>query len=292
MERSSDSPLPQSKIDTHPRVQALSPIAREVYLDLVQHASPDGSVVHKRVQRWLDKPVHSKAFHELMERSLFGTESSDEHYIVLPQTLDQADLFAAGREAESLPTGQGIGAIETEYNGIRFRSRLEARWSIFFDHLNVSHSYEYEAYKLDEKTVYLPDFWLPDQKLFVEIKPQYPSRAEAYKCTRLSEVVRGRVACCIGDPMRQFQTIDYSEPWEARVSGIMFHCNTSYQGHVESHLDENGCYWWCECPVCSAVDLSFEGGSDAVYCGHRVSKGGLDRVKQAAQAARSHRFWR
>ena len=30
-----------------------------------------------------------------------------------------------------------IKAIETEYNGYKFRSRLEARWAVFFDALGV-----------------------------------------------------------------------------------------------------------------------------------------------------------
>jgi hypothetical protein len=29
--------------------------------------------------------------------------------------------------------GGGVKAIETQYNGYRFRSRLEARWAVFFD---------------------------------------------------------------------------------------------------------------------------------------------------------------
>ena len=29
--------------------------------------------------------------------------------------------------------GKAIKSIETKYNGFRFRSRLEARWAIFFD---------------------------------------------------------------------------------------------------------------------------------------------------------------
>ncbi len=30
-----------------------------------------------------------------------------------------------------------IKAIETRYKGYRFRSRLEARWAVFFDALSV-----------------------------------------------------------------------------------------------------------------------------------------------------------
>ena len=31
-----------------------------------------------------------------------------------------------------------IKAIQTEYNGIKFRSRLEARWAVFFDAVGVT----------------------------------------------------------------------------------------------------------------------------------------------------------
>jgi len=65
----------------------------------------------------------------------------------------------------------GIRAIETEYNGYLFRSRLEARWAVFFDNLSVPYIYEPEGFEFDDGVRYLPDFWLPDQHCWVEIKP-------------------------------------------------------------------------------------------------------------------------
>lgn len=44
------------------------------------------------------------------------------------------------------------------YNGYRFRSRLEARWAVFFDALGVKYEYEPEGYKLPNGMCYLPDF--------------------------------------------------------------------------------------------------------------------------------------
>jgi hypothetical protein len=41
-----------------------------------------------------------------------------------------------------------IRPIETEYNGYRFRSRLEARWAIFFAALGVDYEYEPEGFEL------------------------------------------------------------------------------------------------------------------------------------------------
>ena len=48
--------------------------------------------------------------------------------------------------------------IETFYNGYRFRSRLEARWAVFFDALGVEYDYEPEGFDLGNGLYYLPDF--------------------------------------------------------------------------------------------------------------------------------------
>lgn len=53
-----------------------------------------------------------------------------------------------------------IQPIETKYKGYRFRSRLEARWAVFFDALGVEYEYEPEGFKLPNGKVYLPDFRL------------------------------------------------------------------------------------------------------------------------------------
>ena len=63
-----------------------------------------------------------------------------------------------------------IKAIETEYNGYKFRSRLEARWAVFFDNARIKYDYEPEGFELSCGK-YLPDFFLPDFDVYVEIKP-------------------------------------------------------------------------------------------------------------------------
>lgn len=54
----------------------------------------------------------------------------------------------------------GLNPIQTEYGGYKFRSRLEARWAVFFDECNVEWEYEPEGYELPDGTKYLPDFLL------------------------------------------------------------------------------------------------------------------------------------
>ena len=51
-----------------------------------------------------------------------------------------------------------IKAVETVYNGYRFRSRLEARWAVFFDALGVKYEYEPQGFELPSGKLYLPDF--------------------------------------------------------------------------------------------------------------------------------------
>lgn len=77
-------------------------------------------------------------------------------------------------------------AIETQYNGYRFRSRLEARWAVFFDALGVKYEYEPEGYET-EAGWYLPDFWLPEWGCFVEIKPSVPDVGKFDKFISLAE---------------------------------------------------------------------------------------------------------
>lgn len=77
-----------------------------------------------------------------------------------------------------------IKAIETVYNGYRFRSRLEARWAVFFDAEGWTYTYESEGYDLDG-TWYLPDFHLPERNLWVEVKGLFPTDLEYAKFVKL-----------------------------------------------------------------------------------------------------------
>ena len=69
-----------------------------------------------------------------------------------------------------MSTKQTIKAIETYYNGYRFRSRSEARWAVFFDNAGIKYYYEPEGFPVQGTEGYLPDFYLPDSKEFFEVK--------------------------------------------------------------------------------------------------------------------------
>lgn len=68
----------------------------------------------------------------------------------------------------------GVQAIETRYAGCRFRSRTEARWAVAFDKMGLSWQYEPQGYVIEDlkgqRSLYLPDFLLPDLGTWVEVK--------------------------------------------------------------------------------------------------------------------------
>jgi len=98
-----------------------------------------------------------------------------------------------------LPSGE-LKPIETLYGSYRFRSRLEARWAVFFDVIGIEWRYEPEGFDLMEVKIphqpeysdpsgkplwYLPDFYLPKQDYWIEIKPQRPTRGGVIMIERL-----------------------------------------------------------------------------------------------------------
>lgn len=62
-------------------------------------------------------------------------------------------------------------AIETTYDGILFRSKLEARWAALFKSAKLEYVYEPECFELSCGLKYMPDFYLPEFKCYFEVKP-------------------------------------------------------------------------------------------------------------------------
>jgi hypothetical protein len=100
-------------------------------------------------------------------------------------------------------------AIPTRYKGYHFRSRLEARWAVFFDFLGDPWEYEHEGYETPYGA-YLPDFLVAGRAL-IEVKPANTDLAGSWqrwmdvvKQTRLPLViVEGPPECG-----REYLTID------------------------------------------------------------------------------------
>ena len=85
-------------------------------------------------------------------------------------------------------------AIETLYDGFRFRSRLEARWAVFFNAAGIKYQYEPEGFVLQDGTWYLPDFFIEPRDCengvgwFVEVKGNYDDPSGLRKAQLLDDV--------------------------------------------------------------------------------------------------------
>lgn len=93
-------------------------------------------------------------------------------------------------------------AIETRYKGYRFRSRLEARWAVFFDALGLRWEYEPEGFELPGGVRYLPDFRIRgvfgNHDVWVEIKGAPAGVGDMQKVKLLSRTAP--VVLCTGLP--------------------------------------------------------------------------------------------
>lgn len=110
-----------------------------------------------------------------------------------------------------------IKAITTEWNGYRFRSRLEARWSVFFDYAGFNYEYEPEGFELGD-CFYLPDFWIDSLNLWVEIKREEPCHSERSKAFKLAKLLKDNVAIIWGQPWQlsaeEWETRKYPDKWK------------------------------------------------------------------------------
>lgn len=91
-------------------------------------------------------------------------------------------------------------AIETRYGGCRFRSRTEARWAVLFDYLGHRWEYEKEGFELPGVGKYLPDFWLPDLDVWIEVKGGEATGEELARCGALADETGKRVLLVMGTP--------------------------------------------------------------------------------------------
>ena len=175
--------------------------------------------------------------------------------------------------------------IETTFRGCRFRSRLEARWAVFMHALKVPYVYEPEGYDLDDGICYAPDFWLPDQDCFLEIKPVEPSEEETVKAGKLAIFTKKMVMICFG-PI---------EVPSDHGGGDSMHA--IFPPFSREPFGWDSPYLWCHCPHCHRVGIQFDGYADRINCkcpkqtGDKGSNYESPRLVRAYEIARGFRFF-
>jgi len=143
--------------------------------------------------------------------------------------------------------------IQTWYADTYFRSRLEARWAVFFDLLGVKWEYEKEGYDLDG-VWYLPDFWLPDQKIWIEIKGESPTDDEEAKVAALVEETG-----CNGYILHG--TIPGDDDF---ANYIVWYASEDLEGSTIAMSDEG--QYFCICPECGIFGIVYSGWAHRLSC--------------------------
>lgn len=90
-------------------------------------------------------------------------------------------------------------AIETTWHGYRFRSRTEARWAVALSVAGIRFEYEPQGFELPSGW-YLPDFWLPDRKMWLEVKGVDPTPREIALAAELAKGSGAWVLFAVGPP--------------------------------------------------------------------------------------------
>lgn len=88
--------------------------------------------------------------------------------------------------------------LRTTLRDVTYRSRKEARFALALLEMDIPFSYEPVTFSRPSGGKYMPDFFLPRQQLWVELKPQRPHIEEELKCEEMS-AVGFRVACMYGE---------------------------------------------------------------------------------------------
>lgn len=193
----------------------------------------------------------------------------------------------------------GIKAIETTYAGCRFRSRLEARWAVFFDHVGLKWRYEPEGLEFDGVR-YLPDFQVfglssvdlgSDEPMFVEVKGLMDTEG-ARKVVGLAQ--RGHPVLVVGDIPRPGvggphfvyfrENLAYVKRVGANPNGVSAHLVA-----IGPHCELYPCGWpeapvWEDTGMCRPVDLVNSVGDHTGWITP------FPLIDEAFQAARSARF--
>lgn len=189
-----------------------------------------------------------------------------------------------------------IKPIETYYHGYRFRSRLEARWAVFFDALGLEWEYEPEGFELEDGSRYLPDFLIHnvitrwkqnDEKkdIYVEVKG-IPNPTDAKKIDMFSEHYPIWVVGNIPDPYSYVRSCELQREKyckEADGGKYNFSNNCVFCPYNYGPIDGDYCFSFS-----LAFDqgtLSFHGYDTSYDYGRKDS-----RIIEALLKARQERF--
>ena len=139
-----------------------------------------------------------------------------------------------------------VKAIETVFQGHRFRSRLEARWAVFFTEAGLPWEYEPEGFCFPCGTHYLPDFFIPNVEgktcCYFEVKPY------------IETISKTGWRYCEVDP--KVEAARAAGLYVVQLNGL-FNPARDGAGYEMNHPYEDDAYGWCVCPFTEQVGIAF-----------------------------------
>lgn len=154
-----------------------------------------------------------------------------------------------------------IRPIETEYNGYLFRSRLEARWAVFFDAMGIRYEYEPDGFDLGDSVWYLPDFYLPQINggVYVEVKGDMRDE-DRTKIEKFADSGEAPLYVLGGIPTQSELDDDDVYGYVDKYAGCFWHYFPTVDeasGKARSRGDWP--YLFCVCPACGRTGIEFDG---------------------------------
>jgi hypothetical protein len=195
-----------------------------------------------------------------------------------------------------------IPAIETRYNGYHFRSRIEARWAVFFDVAGIKYDYEPDKFETPHGR-YIPDFWLPDlgeddaemlkpSGVFFEVKGADPSDVEIQKAEALAGVTNASVWLFFGSSFSTgYQVFPpmFRGIWGRRAIHSINQCPCCGRIGVSPDADATDSYrinthiCFAECEIAKRYNVLDHFNQDFA---HTSSSPLLDLAREAAKSVR------
>jgi hypothetical protein len=177
-----------------------------------------------------------------------------------------------------------IKAKPTKYKNTLFRSRLEAKWAIFFDELGIKWKYEPEFDYVEFGGFlipYKPDFYLPDYDLWIEVK--------AKSIRQLSD---GEIRKIVGWAKTNLEILVLSGEPRIPHEDTKAHYQYIYNPKKKKIYGPVGNMWWCECPECGKIDFRPYGGVPVDCDKSCYNKPPLDLFGEEVAEAEGHKSLR
>ena len=159
-----------------------------------------------------------------------------------------------------------VTALQTNYKGYAFRSRLEARMAVILDELGWTWSYEPEGFSTAHGN-YLPDFRVSHpHPMWIEVKGPAPTEAEKMKLREVAAATETLGVFFVGTTTREWHT--FPEEWLHASGG------GPTEGHLPFCFPQFPKGWLMDMDKHTSTFFSIE----------------FEALQQAYQVAKAHRF--